>query len=491
MGSQFSPLAWTAEANPGSTEVPLPHPSHMASALSDKLSRLVKEMRGQARITEDNVQDMLREVRMALLEADVALPVVRDFIARVKDKALGQEVLGSLSPGQALVGIVSRELAATMGNPAPDGVGSRHVSDLNLAAQPPAVILMAGLQGAGKTTTTAKLAKHLIEKRKKKVLTVSGDVYRPAAIEQLKTVTKQAGAEWFPSTPDQKPADIARAALDYAKRQYFDVLLVDTAGRLAIDEVLMREIKELHSILNPVETLFVVDAMQGQDAVNTARAFKEALPLTGIILTKLDGDSRGGAALSVRQITGAPIKFAGISEKIDGLEVFDAERHAGRILGMGDIVALVEQVTAGVDMQAAQKLAAKVKSGEGFDLNDFLSQIQQMKSMGGLSQLMDKLPAQMQAKAGQVDMDKAEKDIRRKEGIIQSMTPLERRKPDLIKATRKRRIAAGAGVQVQEVNRLLNEFDQMQTMMKKMKGGGLMKMMKRMGGGKGMPKMPF
>ena len=463
----------------------------MSSALSDKLSRLVKEMRGQARITEDNVQDMLREVRMALLEADVALPVVRDFIARVKDKALGQEVLGSLSPGQALVGIVSRELAATMGNPAPDGAGSRNVSDLNLAAQPPAVILMAGLQGAGKTTTTAKLAKHLIEKRKKKVLTVSGDVYRPAAIEQLKTVTRQAGAEWFPSTPDQKPADIARAALDYAKRQYFDVLLVDTAGRLAIDEVLMREIKELHAILNPVETLFVVDAMQGQDAVNTARAFKDALPLTGIILTKLDGDSRGGAALSVRQITGVPIKFAGVSEKIDGLEVFDAERHAGRILGMGDIVALVEQVTAGVDMQAAQKLAAKVKSGEGFDLNDFLSQIQQMKSMGGLSQLMDKLPAQMQAKAGQVDMDKAEKDIRRKEGIIQSMTPLERRKPELIKATRKRRIAAGAGVHVQEVNRLLNEFDQMQTMMKKMKGGGLMKMMKRMGGGKGAPKMPF
>ena len=453
----------------------------MASALTDKLSRLAKEIRGQARITEANVQDMLREVRMALLEADVALPVVRDFIARVKEKAMGAEVLGSLSPGQALVGIVNRELAATMG---------QGVADINLQAQPPAVILMAGLQGAGKTTTTAKLAKHLIEKRKKKVLTVSGDVYRPAAIEQLKTVTAQAGAEWFPSSPDQKPVDIARAALDYAKRQYFDVLLVDTAGRLAIDEVLMREIKDLHAALNPVETLFVVDAMQGQDAVNTAKAFKEALPLTGIILTKLDGDSRGGAALSVRQITGAPIKFAGVSEKIDGLEVFDAERHAGRILGMGDIVALVEQVTAGVDVQAAQKLAAKVKSGE-FDLNDFLSQIQQMKNMGGLSQLMEKLPAQMQAKAGQVDMGKAEKDIRRKEGIIQSMTPLERRKPDLIKATRKRRIAAGAGVQVQEVNRLLNEFEQMQGMMKKMKGGGLMKMMKRMGGGKGMPKMPF
>jgi signal recognition particle subunit SRP54 len=350
---------------------------------------------------------------------------------------------------------------------------------------------MAGLQGAGKTTTTAKLAKHLIDKRKKKVLTVSGDVYRPAAIEQLKTVIAQAGAEWFPSTPDQKPVDIGRAALDYAKKHFFDVLLVDTAGRLAIDEALMREIKELHAVLNPVETLFVVDAMQGQDAVNTAKAFKEALPLTGIILTKTDGDSRGGAALSVRQITGAPIKFAGTSEKLDGLEVFDAERHAGRILGMGDIVALVEQVTAGVDIQAAQKLAAKVKSGGGFDLNDFLAQIQQMKQMGGLSSLMDKLPSQLSAKAGQVDMDKAEKDIKRKEGIIQSMTPLERRKPELIKATRKRRIAAGAGVQVQEVNRMLKEFEQMQEMMKKMKGGGMMKMMKRLGGMKGMPKMPF
>src|SRR3954468_13060807 len=450
----------------------------MASALTDRLSRLVKQMRGQARITEDNVQEMLREVRMALLEADVALPVVRDFIARVKEKALGKEVVGSLNPGQALVGIVSRELVATMGE---------GVSDINLAAQPPAVILMAGLQGAGKTTTTAKLAKHLIEKRKKKVLTVSGDVYRPAAIEQLKTVTAQAGAEWFPSSPDQKPVDIARAAVDYAKRQYFDVLLVDTAGRLAIDEAMMREIKDLHAVLNPVETLFVVDAMQGQDAVNTAKAFKEALPLTGIVLTKMDGDSRGGAALSVRQVTGAPIKFAGVSEKIDGLEVFDAERHAGRVLGMGDIVALVEQVTAGVDVAAAQKLAAKVKSGEGFDLDDFLSQIRQMKQMGGLSQLMDKMPAEMQAKAGQVDMDKAEKEIRRKEGIIQSMTPLERRKPEIIKATRKRRIAAGAGVQVQEVNRLLNEFEQMQQMMKKMKGGAMMKMMKRLGGKGGLP----
>ncbi len=454
----------------------------MASALSDRLSRLVKTMRGQARITESNVQEMLREVRMALLEADVALPVVRDFVARVKEKALGTEVAGSLNPGQALVGMVHKELAATMGE---------GVADINLAAQPPAVILMAGLQGAGKTTTTAKLAKHLINKRKKKVLTVSADVYRPAAIEQLRTVTAQAGAEWFPSGPDQKPSDIARAALDHARRHYFDVLLVDTAGRLGIDAALMAEITELHAVLNPVETLFVVDAMQGQDAVNTAKAFKDALPLTGVVLTKLDGDSRGGAALSVRQITGAPIKFAGVSEKIDGLEVFDAERHAGRVLGMGDIVALVEEVQKGVDLQAAQKLAEKVKTG-GFDLNDFLSQISQMKKMGGLAGLMDKLPSQITAKAAGADMDKAERDVKRMEGIICSMTALERRKPELIKASRKRRIAAGAGVHVQEVNRLLNQYDQMQGMMKKMKGGGLMKMMKRMGGmgGGGFPGMP-
>ena len=438
-------------------------------------------MRGQARITEGNVQDMLREVRMALLEADVALPVVRDFIARVKDKALGAEVVGSLSPGQALVGIVNRELTATMGE---------GVSDINLAAQPPAVILMAGLQGAGKTTTTAKLAKHLIERRKKKVLTVSADVYRPAAIEQLKTVTRQAGAEWFPSSATDKPVDIARAALDHARRHYFDVLLLDTAGRLALDEALMKDIAELHAAVNPVETLFVVDAMQGQDAINTARAFKEALPLTGIVLTKTDGDSRGGAALSVRQVTGVPIKFAGVSEKIDGLEVFDAERHAGRVLGMGDIVALVEEVQKGVDVAAAQKLAEKLKSGNNFDLNDFLAQISQMKKMGGLAGLMDKLPTQLTAKAGAADMDRAERDVRRMEGIINSMTPLERRKPELLKATRKRRIAAGAGVQVQEVNRLLNQFEQMQGMMKKMKGGGLMKMMKRMGGLKGLGGLP-
>lgn len=448
----------------------------MASALTEKLSRLVKQIRGQARITEANVQDMLREVRLALLEADVALPVVRDFIARVKDKALGQEVVGSLTPGQALVGIIHRELAATMGE---------GVADLNLATQPPAVILLAGLQGAGKTTTTGKLAKWLIERRKKKVLTVSGDVYRPAAIEQLRMVTQQAGAQWFASTPQQKPLDIARAALDYARKHYFDVLIVDTAGRLAVDEAMMQEIRALHAELKPVETLFVVDAMQGQDAVNTAKAFAAALPLTGIVLTKLDGDARGGAALSVRAVTGAPIKLAGVSEKLDGLELFDAERHAGRILGMGDIVALVEQVTAGVDLQQAQKLAAKVKSG-GFDLEDFLEQIRQMKKMGGLSSLLDKLPTQLAAKAGEAELSRAEKDIRRKEGIICAMTPEERRHPEIIKASRKRRIAAGAGVQVQDVNRLLKEFEQMQAMMKKMQGGGLMKMMKRLGALKGL-----
>jgi signal recognition particle subunit SRP54 len=452
----------------------------MASTLADRLGRLVKTMRGQARITETNVQEMLREVRMALLEADVALPVVRDFVARVKEKALGAEVAGSLTPGQALVGLVHKELAATMGE---------GVSDINLATQPPAVILMAGLQGAGKTTTTAKLAKHLIEKRKKKVLTVSGDVYRPAAIEQLKLVTQQAGAEWFPSAPDQKPHDIALAALDYARKHYFDVLLVDTAGRLAIDDVLMAEIRDLHAILKPVETLFVVDAMQGQDAINTAKAFKEALPLTGVVLTKLDGDSRGGAALSVRAITGVPIKFAGVSERIDGLEAFDGERHAGRVLGMGDIVALVEEVTKGVDMESAKALADKMKSGDAFTLDDFLMQLQQMKKMGGLSNLMDKLPSQLAAKAGAADMDRAERDMRRMTGIIHSMTPLERRKPELLKATRKKRIANGAGVHVQEVNRLLNQYEQMRDMMKKMRGGGLMKMMKRMGGMKGLPGM--
>ena len=445
----------------------------MLNNLTQRLSRVVKTLKGEARITESNIQDMLREVRLALLEADVALPVVREFTARVKEKALGQEVVGSLTPGQALVGVVQRELADLMGG---DAV------PINLATQPPAIVLMAGLQGAGKTTTTAKLARLLTERQKKKVLTVSCDVYRPAAIAQLQTVTAQAGAEFFPSSPDDKPLDIARHAVEFARSHHFDVLLVDTAGRLSVDEAMMREIKELHAALKPIETFFVVDAMQGQDAVNTARAFHDTLPLTGIVLTKLDGDARGGAALSVRQVTGAPIKFAGVSEKIDGLEPFDPRRMADRILGMGDILALVEQAQRQVDVDAAQQLAAKVKSGAQFDLNDFLMQLQQMNKMGGLQGMLDKLPAEMQAKAGQADMNRAERDMRRMQGIIHSMTPQERHKPDVIKATRKRRIAQGAGVQVQEVNRLLKQYEQMRDMMKKMKGGKMFKMMQRMGG---------
>ena len=475
----FAPEAdvCTAKLNPSS--VTRRGIQSMASTLTERLSQLVKTVRGQARITESNVQDMLREVRVALLEADVALPVVREFNARVKQRALGAEVVGSLTPGQALVGIVNRELALTMGE---------GVADLNLLAQPPAVILMAGLQGVGKTTTTAKLARHLMERRKKKVLTVSTDVYRPAAIEQLATVTAQAGASWFASAPGEKPVAIALAALDHARRHYYDVLLVDTAGRLGVDVALMTEIGELHAALKPVETLFVVDAMQGQDAVNTAKAFAQHVPLTGIVLTKMDGDARGGAALSVRHVTGVPIKFAGTSEKIDGLEVFDAQRHAGRVLGMGDIVALVEEVHKGVDLAAAKKLADKVRGGASFDMSDFLAQISQMKKMGGLAGLVDKLPTQLTGKAGglgHAEMDRAERDVRRMEGIICAMTQLERRKPELIKASRKRRIATGAGVHVQDVNRMLKQFDQMQEMMKKMKGAGMMKMMKRMGAMKG------
>lgn len=449
----------------------------MLDTLTQRLAHAVKTMRGQARLTEANTQEMLREVRLALLEADVALPVVRDFIARVKEKAMGEAVLNSLSPGQALVGVVQRELTAIMG-----GDYEGKAAELNLATQPPAVILMAGLQGAGKTTTTGKLAKLLREQQKKKVLTVSCDVYRPAAIAQLKTVTEQVGAEFFPSQPDQKPVDIALAALDWARKHYHDVVLVDTAGRLGIDEAMMQEISALHQAVKPVETLFVVDAMLGQDAVNTARAFNDALPLTGVVLTKLDGDARGGAALSVRHITGKPVKFVGVAEKLDGLEVFYPERMANRILGMGDILALVEEAQKGVDMKAAQKLAEKVKKGGDFDLNDFKAQIGQMKSMGGLSSLMDKLPAQFQAAASQANMDQAEKQVRRMEGIINAMTPRERAKPELIKASRKRRIAAGAGVQVQEVNRMLNQYEQMRGMMKKLKGGGMMKMMRGMKG---------
>jgi len=449
----------------------------MLDNLTQRLAKVVKTMRGEARLTEANTAEMLREVRMALLEADVALPAVREFIAKVKEKALGEEVVGSLSPGQALVGVVQKELAALMGaDLGPDA------TQLSFAQQPPAIILMAGLQGVGKTTTTGKLAKYLKEQKKKKVLTVSADVYRPAAIAQLESVTRQVGADFFPSTANDKPVDIARAALDWAKKHYHDVLIIDTAGRLGIDEAMMQEIAAVHAAVNPVETLFVVDAMLGQDAINTAKAFNDALPLTGIVLTKLDGDSRGGAALSVRHVTGKPIKFAGVSEKLDGLEAFDPARMANRVLGMGDILALVEEARKGVDAEAAAEMANKIKAGGRFDMNDFKAQLTQMKKMGGMAGLMDKLPAQFQQAAAGANMGQAEKSVQRMVGIIDSMTPLERAKPELIKANRKRRIAAGAGVQVQEVNRMLNQYDQMQTMMKKLKGGGLMKMMRGMKG---------
>ncbi len=449
----------------------------MLENLSQRLARVVKTMRGEARLTEGNTQEMLREVRVALLEADVALPVVRELIARVKERALGADVVGSLSPGQALVGVVQKELTSIIGGDLGPGA-----SALNLSVAPPAIILMAGLQGAGKTTTVAKLGRHLREQSKKKVLVVSADVYRPAAIEQLKTVAGQVGIDFFPSTDQDEPVAIVTAALDWAKKHYHDVLIVDTAGRLAIDEAMMVEIKALHARLSPVETLFVVDAMAGQDAINTAKAFGEALPLTGIVLTKLDGDSRGGAALSVRHVTGKPIKFVGVGEKLGALEVFHADRMASRILGMGDIVALVEEAQRGVDMAEAEKLAKKVKSGARFDLEDFKSQLQQMNKMGGLGGLLDKLPAQFQAAAGKTDMGKAEREVKRMEGIINSMTPGERAKPELIKASRKRRIAVGAGVPVQEVNRLLKQFDQMQGMMKTMQKGGMAKMMRSMKG---------
>lgn len=456
----------------------------MLDNLTQRLARVVKTMRGEARLTEANTAEMLREVRLAMLEADVALPVVREFVARVKEKAMGEEVVSSLTPGQALVGVVQRELTAVIGG-ADAASGNNKEAELNLAVQPPAIILMAGLQGAGKTTTVGKLAKWLKENKKKKVLTVSCDVYRPAAIAQLKTVSEQVGAEFFPSQPDQKPVDIARAAVDWARKHYHDVLIVDTAGRLGIDEAMMQEIAALHAELKPAETLFVVDAMLGQDAVNTAKAFNDTLPLTGVVLTKLDGDARGGAALSVRHITGRPIKFVGVGEKLDGLEPFYPDRMAQRILGMGDILALVEEAQRGVDMEAAEKLAKKIKKTGDFDLEDFKAQIGQMKKMGGLGSLVDKLPAQFAQQAQGANMDQAEKQVARMEGIINSMTPAERAKPDLIKASRKRRIATGAGVPVQEVNRLLNQFDQMQSMMKKLKGGGMMKMMRQMGAMKG------
>jgi signal recognition particle subunit SRP54 len=426
----------------------------MLENLTERLSRVVKTLRGEARLTDENIQDALREVRLALLEADVALPVVRTFVADLREKAIGAEVAGSLTPGQALIGVVARELTALMGGSA---------QPLDLATRPPAVILLAGLQGAGKTTTAAKLAR-LLAAQRKKVLLVSADVYRPAAIEQLKTLAQQVGVDFFPATAEQQPVAIATAALDWARSHYHDVLIVDTAGRLSIDEAMMREIADLHAAVRPIETLFVVDAMQGQDAVNTARAFRDALPLTGVILTKLDGDARGGAALSVRQVTGAPIKFVGMSEKIDGLDVFHPERMASRILGMGDVLTLIEDAHRNVDVEQAKKLAKKVKTGKGFDLDDFKAQIAQMRKMGGLAALVDKLPAEIARAAQGATID--ERRIARIEGIINSMTQQERVKPELLKASRKRRIAAGAGVTVQEVNQLLNQFEQTQKMMK-------------------------
>ena len=445
----------------------------MLDNLTQRLARVMKTLRGEARLTEDNIADALREVRLALLEADVALPAVKALISAVREKAIGEEVIGSLSPGQALIGVVHQELTRLM--------GEAHTG-LNLATQPPAIVLMAGLQGAGKTTTVGKLAKLLRDTQKKKVLVVSCDVYRPAAIEQLKTVAGQAGVDFFPSAPTDRPVDIAKAAVDWAKKHFHDVLLVDTAGRLSIDEVMMKEIAELHSAISPIETLFVVDAMLGQDAINTAKAFSEALPLTGIVLTKLDGDARGGAALSVRHVTGKPIKFAGIGEKLAGLEAFHPERMASRILGMGDVLSLIEEAKKGIDEQQAVEFAKKLKSGKGFDLNDFKEQIGQMRKMGGLSAMMDKLPAQFAQAASHLPAGGEDKAVRRIEGIINSMTPLERSRPELLKASRKRRIAVGAGVHVQEVNRLLKQFEQSQKMMKQFSKGGMAKLMRGMKG---------
>ena len=444
----------------------------MLDNLTQRLSGVIKTLRGQARLSEDNIQDALREVRLALLEADVALPVVKEFAAQVKQAALGQEVIGNLNPGQALIGIVHRELTRLMGE---------HNDALNLTTVPPAVILMAGLQGAGKTTTSGKLAKLLHEQMKKKVLLVSCDVYRPAAIEQLRTLAQQLNIDFFASDISQKPLDIALAAHDYARKHHHDILIVDTAGRLAVDAAMMAEIQSLHAALKPIETLFVVDAMTGQDAANTAKAFGDALPLTGTILTKLDGDARGGAALSVRFITGKPIKFVGVSEKMNGLEAFHPERMASRVLGMGDVLSLIEDAQRSVDVAEAEKFAKKVKSGKGFDLNDFKMQIIQMRKMGGVSAMMDKLPASMSKAAAGVNVD--DRAINRTEGIINSMTPQERAKPEILKATRKRRIAAGAGVQVMHVNQLLNQFEQTQKMMKMLSGsGGMSKMMRGMKG---------
>ncbi len=443
----------------------------MLDSLTQRLSKVIKTIRGQSRLTETNIQDALREVRMALLEADVALPVVKAFITEVKTRALGQEVLESLTPSQALVGIVFEELKKLMGN---------ENAEINLSTVPPAIILMAGLQGSGKTTTSGKLAKLLKEQNKKKVLLVSCDVYRPAAMQQLKTIGEQLEIDYFDAESTQKPLEIATTSIDYARKRYYDVVIIDTAGRLTVDEFMMNEIRELQQALNPIETFFVVDAMQGQDAVNTAKAFNDTLTLTGVVLTKMDGDARGGAALSVRHVTGKPIKFIGVAEKMTGLERFHPDRMAQRVLGMGDILTLVENAQSQLDQEQVQKLTKKLKSGKDFDLEDFRMQLRQMKKMGGLAGLMDKLPAQIGELANQVPAAMDDKVIHRIEGIINSMTPKERSHPEIIKASRKRRIAAGSGVTVQEVNRLLKQFEQTQKMMRAITKGGITKMIRNM-----------
>ena len=444
----------------------------MFENLSERLGKTLKNISGKGRLTEDNVKDTLREVRMALLEADVALPVIKDFIEQVKQRAVGTEVTKSLNPSQVFIKIVQSELESVMG---------KVNESLNLAAKPPAVVLMAGLQGAGKTTSVGKLATLLKQRENKKVLVVSVDVYRPAAIKQLETLASEVGVECFPSSIEQKPIDIANAAIDFARKQFFDVVLVDTAGRLHVDGEMMGEIQALHKAIDPVETLFVVDAMTGQDAANTAKAFNDALPLTGVILTKADGDARGGAALSVRHITGKPIKFIGMGEKLDALEAFHPERIASRILGMGDVLTLIEEVERKVDKDKAKKLAKKVQKGKGFDLQDFKEQLEQMRNMGGMMSMMDKMPS-MGNMSAQIKDKANDKSFVQMEAIINSMTPGERSRPDVIKGGRKRRIAAGSGTQIQDVNRLLKQFTQMQKMMKKMSGGGMKKMMRNMKG---------
>ncbi|SDZ93525.1 signal recognition particle protein [Alkalimonas amylolytica] len=445
----------------------------MFENLSERLTRTLKNISGRGRLTEDNIKDTLREVRMALLEADVALPVVRDFVAQVKEKAVGLEVSKSLTPGQEFIKIVRKALEDAMGEAN---------EELALNTQPPAVVLMAGLQGAGKTTSVAKLARFLTERKKKKVLVVSADVYRPAAIKQLEMLAKEVGVECFPSDLSQQPVAIVNAAIAHARTRLFDVLLVDTAGRLHIDDAMMQEIQALHAAVKPIETLFVVDAMTGQDAANTAKAFNDALPLTGVILTKADGDARGGAALSIRHITGKPIKFIGMGEKVDALEPFHPDRVASRILGMGDVLSLIEEIEQKVDKDKAAKVAQKMMKGKGFSLEDFRDQLGQMRNMGGMMSMMDKLPGMKNLPAnvaGQMD----DKQFIRMEAIINSMTPKERQFPDLIKGSRKKRIAAGSGTQVQDVNKMLKQFTQMQKMMKQMSGkGGMMKMMRGLGG---------